>query len=411
MIEQHIVQALLSRDSVTLTHFGTFSKERVPARIEDGKILPPHYLVEFHSMETGNPLDFLAEVAKIEKISLLDADAKVRAWTENVLQTLDQEQRLHLENFGTFAGNASYFSFACDELPGLNEDFEGMDSIEVQTPVPVISAPSEIAAEETENMSAESAPVAEEQPTEDLVAAPVETSESEDLVAAPVAEEQLPEESVAAPVETSESEDLVTEQPAEPEQAGGELKQKSHKWISVLFFILLILASIAFLLYIFREPLQMKYNELKDRYFQKEEIVADTLVTTQEEPVWMEEDTTLSFPDSLATDSLANEIEPAEEIQPEPVPVTHSAPVTKSKVTQSFPRLDFEQGRFYVIAGSFSSLEKATQHAQWKASQGFTPSLLYQSGTSKIRICVAIFNSEAEANTYLANHQGFWILQ
>ena len=384
MIEQHIVQALLSRDSVTLTHFGTFSKERVPARIEDGKILPPHYLVEFHSMETGNPLDFLAEVAKIEKISLLDADAKVRAWTENVLQTLDREQRLHLENFGTFAGNASYFSFACDELPGLNEDFEGMDSIEVQTPGPVISAPSEIAAEETENMSAESAPVAEE---------------------------QLPEESVAAPVETSESEDLVTEQPAEPEQAGGELKQKSHKWISVLFFILLILASIAFLLYIFREPLQMKYNELKDRYFQKEEIVADTLVTTQEEPVWMEEDTTLSFPDSLATDSLANEIEPAEEIQPEPVPVTHSAPVTKSKVTQSFPRLDFEQGRFYVIAGSFSSLEKATQHAQWKASQGFTPSLLYQSGTSKIRICVAIFNSEAEANTYLSNHPGFWVLQ
>jgi len=76
---------------------------------------------------------------------------------------------------------------------------------------------------------------------------------------------------------------------------------------------------------------------------------------------------------------------------------TSDKPISVRKESISFTQPeDQTQNSFFVIIGSFSSLDNAKNFRQTLISEGFTPIIL-QSGTGYYRVCVDSFKNEASA--------------
>ena len=216
----------------------------------------------------------------------------------------------------------------------------------------------------------------------------------------------------------------------------GKEKGKGHKRAVIAIFVILLLGSCGFVGYIFRDQLQ-KYAEDILINFGSEV----TLPAVSGEP-YASEFAKTNYIDSIAIQEEETDVEPAtipfistneeendlenietndsDEVITEPENTdsqTNTEPVktienkTAYTETGDYPRIDYEKGKYYAIAGSFGNEKDAKAHAAWKKRSGYEPQLLYQAGTNRIRICVAVLDNSTEALSYKEKHPDCWILE
>ena len=74
--------------------------------------------------------------------------------------------------------------------------------------------------------------------------------------------------------------------------------------------------------------------------------------------------------------------------------------------------LRFEQGHYYVIAGSLPSEQDAVRHIKQRNLDQYEPKLVMQNGVSNLRVCIGIFDTEEEAENFAKNiNPKYWVLK
>ena len=167
-----------------------------------------------------------------------------------------------------------------------------------------------------------------------------------------------------------------------------------------MWVILLILIVLGVLGYIFKDKLMGYYQQWKDRKQPIEEVVAPDETT---EPVATFEEVT----------EPETETEPEETVaEPEPEPVTYTPAVVKQSTDGKYDYIQFEQGHYYVIAGSFPSESDVIRHIRQKKLDQYSPKILKQDGVKNLRVCIGVFNTEAEAEQFAKGiNSGYWVLK
>lgn len=359
MVTKNIIKFLKKGNSLYINGLGLFEKRFVSSNIENGKINPPHNELILNTDKEGNGFEFVLFVSQEEGITMLEADDMISKWTNELNEKIETKGSVSIENFGTFLKKEEKNEFQCVTIPELNDDYEGMEPIDIPEKV-------------TGTISGK-----------------------------------------------------------------GKEKGKGHNRAVIAIFVILLLGSCGFVGYIFRDQLQ-KYAEDILINFGSEV----TLPAVSGEP-YASEFAKTNYIDSIAIQEEETEVEPVtipfistnneEEKEVENVENNESEEVfaepenTDSQIntepentienktahteTGDYPHIDYEKGKYYAIAGSFGNEKDAKTHAAWKKRVGYEPQLLYQTGSNRIRICVAVFDSSAEALSYKEKHPDCWILE
>lgn len=82
------------------------------------------------------------------------------------------------------------------------------------------------------------------------------------------------------------------------------------------------------------------------------------------------------------------------------------------KLTTISEALEFESGKYYVIAGSFNNKDDAKRHIKQKKLEKYNAKLLTQKTGSRVRVCIGVFENEHDANRFAANiDKDYWVLK
>ena len=74
--------------------------------------------------------------------------------------------------------------------------------------------------------------------------------------------------------------------------------------------------------------------------------------------------------------------------------------------------IQFEKGHYYVIAGSFPSESDVLRHIRQKKLDQYSPKILKQDGAKNLRVCIGIFDNEAEAEQFAKGVDSkYWVLK
>ncbi|HNW68679.1 MAG TPA: hypothetical protein PKK66_07515 [Bacteroidales bacterium] len=365
-------------------------------------------------------------------------------------------------------------SFTCDFIPALNIESEGMDciplppkvekkptgtiSIEkrdsivenqevVPIPEPIVSEP-EIPTEppvipepivSEPEISAEPPVIPEpivaepeipaEPPVipEPIVSEPEISAEPlvipEPIVSEPeISEEPLviPEPIVAEPEILEEPISYINEQVIENEEQTDDnlssdkgnvtsVKRKSKKRYIGLF-ILVILLVLGLLGYLFKTELMGLYdhfmNKIRDNMPKTEIVVPAEKVAPEEDFSNDELMDTLLQDDGFST---SEEIISGNETETPAVQQNVSNAQTEP-TADDLPEIYFESGKFYVIHGSFTSKKECLQHVRQHYFSKYSPKILRQQGSSRMRVCLKVCETEADANVFAAKFKDAWVL-
>ncbi len=357
MIIKNIIEFLKDENSVFINDLGLFKKDYVGAQMVDGMIKPPHYRIILEKYESGNGFAFILFVSKQEQLRIVEADMAIKQWFDDLKNRISATGSAIYEGFGVFQQGKDSFEFKSDFINALNIDFEGMESISLEpTPVEI-----------------------EEQKVPDNIS---------DVPPTPTVIE-IPE---AAKVDEPTIEDTTSVE---------HFSKKGKKIGSLILFIGIILGSIILMLYLFRDILELKWKEIKWKQENTEQTIIQPLDSNEiyvENAVLQKDSVDISEP---LTDSIENVA----------APIIEPTVVDDSGTSKEFKKINFETGKYYVIAGSFDTEKRAIQHALIKQRQGFHPVFLYQKGTYKIRICIGVYPSEDEALRSIPKGADFWVLK
>ena len=173
------------------------------------------------------------------------------------------------------------------------------------------------------------------------------------------------------------------------EPTEGKKKHRSLWWL----FILIILIALGVLGYLFRQQLTDVFNQIKEK------------VTTPKEAVVEEE------PETIAEDTVAYE-EAAIEEDTLAEPEVYAPEVVRTTANGNYPVIRFEQGHYYVIAGSLPSEQDAVRHIKQRNLDQYEPKLVMQNGVANLRVCIGIFDTEEEAESFAKNiNPKYWVLK
>ena len=110
----------------------------------------------------------------------------------------------------------------------------------------------------------------------------------------------------------------------------------------------------------------------------------------------------------------AESTKPAEKTKPvETVkPVETPKPIEKTQPSNSeLFYHDYQAGKYYVIAGSFTQESEAVNHIKQRNLQKYNPFIVKQVGNSRLRICIGVFDSKDEAVAFATSqNKEFWVL-
>ncbi len=401
-----------------MNDLGTFSLHYEPARIEGEKLLPPRNVVTLDTKTDDDNLGFTNFICREKQCLLTEANREITQWVEELKNALANNKSISFEEFGTFSQDSKgRLTFEALDIPDLNIEFEGMPELslnvsDISTEEPddnepqtedvkieePISVKEPISTEEPDDNEPQTEDVKTEEPVS--IKEPIITEEPDDNE--PQTEDVKIEEpiSVKGPISTEEPDD-ATPQEEETETEDSEVedtdnteetetpkKRRSLWWLFTLI-LLLILATLG---YIFRNKIQDIIRPVFERFTHKEveatkpeEIDSDTVSFT-------EEDTT------AVTDTAVVE----EPYEPE---------IIKSS-SAGYPYIRFEQGHYYVIAGSFPSEKDVLAHIRAKHLDEYSPKLVLQDGAPNIRICIGIYDTEEEAETFAKSiNPKYWVLK
>ena len=438
MIVRNLIAALREDDTVYVNDLGLFRKVFTRAHVEEKQVFPPRYSVLLDSEEEGSGYAFILFVSKSENIRIVDADLAIRRWVEKLWEELHNSRSVTVEGFGTFSLKKSKLEFtAAPEIPELNTEFEGMEPIDIQ------KYPKQKHPERTEVLPPfepetipEPEPVVEPEPISDPepVIEPEPISEPEQVVETEYKDEvgsRVEPETIAEPepipdanpvVETepiaepepisatepvAEPETIVEPEPQnEPESEPNEepeaeeetevtdekAEQKKHwGWI---VFVVVLLAAIGVLGWFFKDNILDFYHQK----FDKQAVATPTEVVEE-------------TPQPVVTDTVV-ETDTIGFVEEEPV-VEEPKPETKPFDINHLEHINYESGKYYLVHGSFSQENDCARHIRSHHFETYSPTILHQSGNSRMRVCLGVFNSE-EASTQFAESHGIkdaWTLK
>ncbi len=360
----YIIKALQQAESIYVNDLGTFSLHYEPARIEGEKLLPPRNVVTLDTKTDDDNLGFTNFICREKQCLLTETNREITQWVEELKNALANNKSISFEEFGTFSQDSKgRLTFEALDIPDLNIEFEGMPELSLNV--------SDISTEEPDDNEPQTEDVKIEEPIS--VKEPISTEEPDDAT---------PQE------EETETEDSEVEDTDNTEETETPKKRRSLWWLFTLI-LLLILATLG---YIFRNKIQDIIRPVFERFTHKEveatkpeEIDSDTVSFT-------EEDTT------AVTDTAVVE----EPYEPE---------IIKSS-SAGYPYIRFEQGHYYVIAGSFPSEKDVLAHIRAKHLDEYSPKLVLQDGAPNIRICIGIYDTEEEAETFAKSiNPKYWVLK
>ncbi len=438
MIIKNIIRALQTEESVYLSSLGIFRCVRKEASINDNKITPPQVIIQFQEDKEANGFAFATKLSQWEQITIVDAYEMCNRWIDELKAAINNNQSITYDNFGTFRrGKKEEIIFESSYIQELNLEFEGMNPL-VITPTGIISEETTEVVEDQETPQAETTPpqvilepeVLETLPTENDSNAPIEEKDRQEGEIAEV--EAEPESAETMPLETSttietenqlenndcqpeieeskteevpESED--TQEIEEEEEDDDDNKGKRKRRWEVWLFILIILASIGVLAALFDDELVHLYQKIIDKKETNTELTTPSDTTDNEEIPSLE---------TTSNEELEEEVEEVEEvIEPtmEETIVQEVKPAPKPTATyENIPIIEFESGKFYVIAGSFIKQSDAELHIKQKSLQRYNAKIVKQNGNNRLRVCIGIFDTENEAINFAAKiDKNYWVLK
>lgn len=427
MIINSIIRYLQTDDELIINRLGRFTKKSVASQVEGSMITPPKVILEFEYAEDGNGFSLVDRISKWESLRLLDADDAVTKWVSELKTAVQNNKSVAFENFGTFSMNPTgKIVFESDIIKELNGEFYGMN------PVPVVKSDKITTEPEIKEEPIEVVPVEPEIKEETIEVAQDEPEiEQEPIEVAPVEPEieQEPEIPAEVPhiINTSfeesddkkdNEEEVESEETSETEESDEEIiikpKRKS-RWFERILFIVIILGSLGLVGYLFRKDIKQFYQD----QFQKTEVVAPAT-----QPVPSQDQSTLSDVDESEDTTEIAVTEPIVE-QPKTTtekpktttptattikPIQNNQTVTQTSGNGEYKTVSIENGKFYVIAGSFGKQQDAIKHIQEKKLGGYNPVLVI--GQSRVRVCIGIFKTEAEATAFAAKiDKTYWVLK
>lgn len=451
----YILKTLQKEDHVFIERLGEFRLRMKHAEIKKDTVYPPYNEVVFSPKESEENNFALANLVSREKQCLFtEANEMVTAWVDELLSALQHNKSVTYEGFGTFMlDKKGNLSFENEIIPQLNSLFEGMEPIELVHPIAAavieeeetINEEEEVKAVETETVEepvaepvganndspVEPEPVVEPEPIKEPepeivpepVAEPEPVKEPEPEVVSklveepePIVEEEaevIPEpvvepepikepepevvpEPVVKPDDDDEDEDDEEDEEEEDDDDDDEKKRHRLAWLWILLLILAVLGALG---YIFKDKITDYYHQWKEKKQPVEQVV------TTDEAV----NETVAEPETyVEPETVENEPETVEE----PTPETYTPEVMKQTADGKYNYVRFESGHFYAIAGSFPGEADVERHIRQKKLDQYSPVIVKQDGVSNLRVCIGIFDTEEEAESFAKGvSSSYWVLK
>lgn len=384
MIINFIIQALCEQDRVYICGLGLFGKQQQSAQICEDKILPPSIIVTFDPNAEGDDYEFALFMAKAGGIVISKASMEIEKWVEKFNIALDNNKSISFEGFGTFAKDKNgVIGFESEIIPALNLEFEGMETID-NLKLTISNEMSEVRCQMPDIRREEAN---EDENNEELRIRNEELNDKSEMseVRGQMSEmgsEELNEN------EDENSEELNDNQGQEQEKSQSHNERVRSKKVGIIITIIVILSALAAsALYYFHNDIKSIINNYKSihKTTVSEVVIVDTLACEE-------------IPSTDTTDIILEEESTSFE--------------EENTINQYETRyVDYESGKHYVIVGSFPSEKDVDRHIRDKQLERFNPKIVKQTGVSNLRICIGIFDSEAEADNFGRNSkQNYWIL-
>ena len=436
MIIKSIIRYLQTDDELIINRLGRFTKKTVASQVEGNMITPPKVILDFEYFEDGNGFSLVDRISKWESLRLLDADDAVTKWVSELKTSVQNNKSVVFENFGTFSMNPEgSIVFESDIIKELNGEFYGMN------PVPVVKSEKIETAPEIKEEIVEVIPVQtemEQEPIEieqERVEIEQERVEIEQERVEIEEEPEIPAEVphiINTTFEESEDKNQADETVDSAEENTGsedsseeliiKKPKRKSRWFERILFIIIILGALALVGYLFKKEIKQFYQD----HFHKTEVVTPTT-----QPIQNQQDITSDEMDEISDTTELVTSEPVVE-QPKTVaeqpkttpdkpktttttgtttkPIQNNQPINQPVKTGEYKTVSIESGKFYVIAGSFVKQQDAIKHIQEKKLGSYNPVLVV--GQSRVRVCIGIFKTEAEATAYAAKiDKTYWVLK
>ena len=438
----YIIKALLKNDSVCVNDLGTFTIHYVPASIQGKTILAPHNEITLDPNNVYDEYAFTNLVCFEKKCLITQANQEITQWVEELKNALEHNKSVSFDQFGTFAMNdKGRISFTCDYIPELNQEFEGMEDLNTAMlwkgneeekeavseideeenrenvkvvepesepkPEPIVETNEEEQKEEVQEETPEVEPIEKEEPVVYRSELAGETEHSEEMPVAepemepePVVETNEEEHKEEVQEETPEVETFEEEEPEKPETDTDDVKRHRSRWWLWLLIVLLILAALGTAGYLLRNKIRPVFDNVKEKFSEKEQVVNPS-----------ESDGSETIDIIEPAENVEEEIV-EEDVEEESAPEVYVPETVKKTVDGKYPYIRFETGHFYTIVGSLPSEGDAEKHIRNRGLDKYEPMLVLQNGVGNIRVCVGIFDSEEEAESFGKNTGlKYWVLK
>lgn len=448
MIIKNIIRALQTEETVYLSSLGIFRCVRMEAAISDNKITPPQVIIQFQEDKDANGFAFATKLSQWEQITIVDAYEMSNRWIDELKAAINNNQSVTYNNFGTFRrGKKEEIIFESAYIQELNIDFEGMNPLVITptgiiseeitevvenqetpqagtTPPQVIPEPEEVETlptdsettepmkdeyrQEVENVEVETEPKSAETPLETSTTIETEKQPENNDCQPETEEPEIEESETEESQERDDTHEIEEEEEEEEEEDKGKRKRRWEIWL----FIFIILASIGVLAALFDDELIYIYQKIIDKRKTNTELTTPSDVTDNDEIPNLK--TTPNEEVDEEADTVDEAIESTtEEVIPEETIAQEVKPAPKPTATyENIPIIEFESGKFYVIAGSFVKQSDAELHIKHKSLQRYNAKIVKQNGNNRLRVCIGIFDTENEAINFAAKiDKNYWVLK
>jgi len=361
---KHIKSLLIANDKLCIPGLGTFITRYKPAEIVPGLnyIKPPSKEVSFDPGQKKDDTGILASyIARQERISIQDAYEKIKNFTDNIIERINNDRGFGIKDIGSFSLSSGKIIFRPELTGNLNAESYGLS--DVSTTGEAIARKSE-----TVQAATQPAPVAE-----------VKKPEPAKTIAVPIAKAETPHKAVPVAVQN----------PAKPKSGNGKwvLIGVSVPVIALLICVFLILPNTDFFSELTGSKQVVVTTETDNSLQSDVEKYIDTVAN---------QESALKFDDENAEKEVKTE--PATEPKTEP----------KTAVDDKYAHCK----DFYIIAGSFQNYQLANRFRMKLRNQGYEAEILIKGDTN--RVYIKRFSSRQEALKDLeqlqASGMNVWLL-
>lgn len=353
-IEEIFLTLIQEQKKVFLSGIGQFSVERVSAAIHPvtHEMTPPHSTLVFSNTLVGDNTQFVNAVKQLQSISQEDADAKVNQFLSGLNSSLSETKSFTISNVCVVKLiSNNNFEVTMNDYVAVDKNDIGLNQVksEVHTSTPIVITKVEPVVERVEPAKTE--PI-KEVPVKEIIEK-VEPKKEDIINIAPI----IMEDQVNSTPEIKNTDTVVAENP--------QPKKKSNKGIWI-FIILLLIAIIAIVGYLFKDDL-MTLAGLKS------EVKTDTTALVSSDVV--ADETPVADSSAVVDTVAATIVEPVVEpiIEPVTTPVRNKVSTGEKADLSVIVYAPKDAGKYYVIAMSFKDLGNASKGVKQLKRKGYNP--------------------------------------